>query len=73
MAQPLDSPGAIQSAERPFRRELSDLRTPSTKVERFTFSQSGANSRLRWSSGMSQWLVTGMRSASGKRSRITWP
>ena len=73
MAQPLEVEGAMKCALRPFGRIVRPFFTPSTRVERLIRTQSATEPAFPCNSGMFQCDGTAMRSASGKRARISWP
>lgn len=71
LAQPLANPGAMKSLERVFGSHLSDLRAPKTRTLRLIFNQSAALPWLPCKPGIFQWDGTSIRSASGKRAKIS--
>jgi hypothetical protein len=73
MAQPLAVEGAIQFAERPLGRAVSDFLTPSTSVSDFTRTQRSTLPSLPCSSGIFQCEGTSTTSAPGKRARTCCP
>src|SRR5919112_4281690 len=73
MAQPLAVEGAIQFAERPLGRAVSDFLTPSTSVSDLTRTQRSTLPSLPCSSGIFQCEGTSTTSAPGKRASTCCP